>query len=218
MRKSLALVATILLALAGSAAYADDEDAGITQGVVGGVTVMTASGTAAQAKPFMKIRNGDVFQVPPGGEVRLMYLDSARYERWTGPATFRIGKGQSTAVTAKPAEARVLPEHAARRIAKVPDIIAFSRLGGVGIRSLPSPNGPNARQKEALRVAHERFEELRKSAPDDDITPELYLYSVLDDYQQYGEMEKLVADMRRRQPSNEALASLEAWVNQRKGR
>jgi len=218
MRKSLALVATILLACAAALAHGDDEDAGITQGVVGGVTVMTASGTAAQAKPFMKIRNGDVFQVPPGGEVRLMYLDSARYERWVGPATFRIGKVQSTAVTAKPAESRVLPEHAARRIAKVPDIIAFSKLGGVGIRSLPQPNGPTAKQKEALRVAHERFDDMRKAAPDDDITPELYLYSVLDDYQQYGEMGKLVADMRRRQPSNEGLASLEAWVNQRKGR
>jgi hypothetical protein len=53
---------------------------------------------------------------------------------------------------------------------------------------------------------------MRKSSATDDIVPELYLYSVLQDHLLYDDMKVLVADMQKRQPSNPDVAVMAEYV------
>ena len=50
------------------------------------------------------------------------------------------------------------------------------------------------------------------TAAADDITPEIYLYSVLQDHLLYNEMKPVVEEMTKRQPANADVAELAAYV------
>lgn len=65
---------------------------------------------------------------------------------------------------------------------------------------------------ESLREARATYETLRKDLPGDDITPELFLYAALSDYQLYEDMGRAVAEMLRKQPDNEDVKTLDAWL------
>ena len=54
--------------------------------------------------------------------------------------------------------------------------------------------------------------ELAHWAAADDITPELYLYSVLQDFLLYDDMKPVVDEMSKRQPANAEVQELAAWV------
>jgi hypothetical protein len=60
--------------------------------------------------------------------------------------------------------------------------------------------------------ARETYRKLRAQSPADDITPELFLLSVLQEFQLYDEMKGTVVEMRRRQPANPDLGILADWV------
>ena len=49
-------------------------------------------------------------------------------------------------------------------------------------------------------------------AAEDDITPELYLYSVFQDHLLYADMKAVVAEMQRRQPANPDVAVMADYV------
>ena len=53
---------------------------------------------------------------------------------------------------------------------------------------------------------------LPESAAADDITPELYLYSVLQDHLLYDDMKVVVSDMQKRQPKNPDVAVMAEYV------
>jgi hypothetical protein len=67
-------------------------------------------------------------------------------------------------------------------------------------------------QQAEVRQAKETYQQLRASAAPDDITPELYLYSVLQDHLLYHDMKPVVEEMARRQPANPDVAELRAYV------
>lgn len=46
-------------------------------------------------------------------------------------------------------------------------------------------------------------------------TPELFLYAALSDYQLYEDMKRAVAEMLRKQPDNEDVKTLDAWLKTR---
>ena len=70
-------------------------------------------------------------------------------------------------------------------------------------------------QQETISAARETYAQMQKDMPADDITPELYLYAALYEFLMYDEMKAVVADMRRKQPENEDIKALEAWVTTR---
>ena len=47
----------------------------------------------------------------------------------------------------------------------------------------------------------------------DDITPEMYLYTVLQDYMLYDDMKAVVQTMQGKQPNSQEVKELAAWVN-----
>src|SRR4051812_42207597 len=80
--------------LAAASAFAAD-DVGLINNMSGDVTY-TSAGTAAKAKPYMKIREGDRISVPAGAQVRVVYFQGGRQESFSGPSAFTAGKQESS--------------------------------------------------------------------------------------------------------------------------
>ena len=206
------IVAVLLLAASGVALA--QSDVGLVNLVAGDVSFAASAGPGGKAKPFMKVREGDRFDLPAGAQVRVVYFDGGRQERWQGPASFRAAKAQGTPISGKPAEVAKLPGGVSARIARVPELMQNARLGGIQVRSAQSVRQPT---KEALDEARGTYQKLKAELPADDITPELYYFSALNDYQLYEEMVPVVGEMQRKQPESEDVKSLAAWLGKRRG-
>ena len=190
-------------------------DVGLVNHLSGDVSYQGAS-AIAKAAPFMKVRDGDRFTVPEGAMVRVIYFDSGRQETWKGPASFRAGQKQADAVTGR-AEVSQLPGGAPARLAQTAEVIQIAKLGragGVTVRGIRSQQ-LNSAQSAEVAQAKKTYESWRASAAPDDITPELYLYTVLDSYLLYDDMKAAVKAMQDRQPNSQEVRDLAAWVNHR---
>jgi hypothetical protein len=161
----------------------------------------------AKVSAFMKVREGDRFNVARGGQVRLLYFGSAQQEHFAGPASFTAGSQSSALQSGSKPRVSKVPAGVPQRIARVPELLQNAKLGGVQIRSKPP-----AKADEALREARALYTQMRKERRKDDITPELFLYSMLSDYHRYDEMRPVVEEMLRRQPNNEEVKALAAAV------
>lgn len=199
---SRAFAAAILFAPAIACAQAD---IALVDLVSGDVTYGTPRGRVTQ---YMKVRDGDRFTVGRGGQVRLLYFKNATQEHYAGPASFSAGphggvlhSGAKPRITSVPA---VVPG----RLSRIPELVQHAKLGGVALRGTPKP-----RPDDALLVSTRAdYDRMRREAAGDDITPELYLFSALADYHRYDEMAGLADEMLRKQPRNEDVKTLAAWV------
>ncbi|MGH8518967.1 MAG: hypothetical protein ACREUE_16075 [Panacagrimonas sp.] len=161
----------------------------------------------AKVSAFMKVREGDRFNVARGGQVRLLYFNSAQQEHFAGPAAFTAGRESSAQQSGSKPRVSKVPSGVPQRIARIPELLQNAKLGGVQIRSKPP-----AKADDALREARALYQQMRKERRKDDITPELFLYSTLSDYHRYDEMRPVVEEMLRRQPNNEEVKALAASV------
>jgi len=208
-------VVGVLIAVMSSWAQAQGGDVGLVNLVVGDVTFSPLSGSPGKVQAFMRLRDGDRITVPAGGQVRVVFFDGARQERWSGPASFRAGKAQSEPLNGKPAEVQVLPPNVPQRISRVPELMQNAKLGGIQVRGLTGRQQASIVQQETVREARVTYDRMRKEMPADDITPELYLYAALEEFLLYEEMKGVVEEMLRRQPGNEDVRALAAYVDSR---
>ena len=95
---------------------------------------------------------------------------------------------------------------------RVPFLHKLGRSGGVAVRGNPPAPRLTPQQQAEVRQARQTYEQMRQSAPADDIIPELYLYSVLQDHLLYNDMKVVVSEMQRRQPSNPDVAVMAEYV------
>jgi hypothetical protein len=147
------------------------EDVGLVDLVAGEVAFQ-----AGKAKAFMKVREGDRFDLPAGAQLRLVYFASARQESWQGPASLRAGKRESAPLAGKPAAVAILPASVPQRLARIPELTQNALFGGVRVRgSRPPP----VETQDSLREARATYARLRSTLPADDLTPELFLYAAL---------------------------------------
>lgn len=195
------MVKALLLAALLGATAAGAQDIGLVDLVSGEVTYSAPGGKAEKVKAYMKVREGDRFQVPASAQVRVVYFDGARHERWAGPAAFRATRERGTAIQGLPAEVGALPASVPLRIARVPELLENARLGGVQLRGMKAP--PKPASESALREAQGTYESLRARLPKDDIMPELYLYAVLAEHGRHDELRPVIAEMQRKQPQSE---------------
>lgn len=155
--------------------------------------------------PFMKLRRGDRLELAEGSRLRILYAANGRQETWTGKALIEVGGGESLARTASaPPEVKQLPAAALMRLAQAPAVLndLRNRTGMVMVRS--------GGLLEKIREIEAVYEQMRRNAAPDDVTPELYLVSGLHDLQLYRDMEEILADIVSRQPDNaEARAIME---------
>ena len=203
--------------LASSAlALAQGADVGLVNLVAGDVTFAPLSGAPGKVQAFMRLRDGDRVTVPAGGQIRVVFFDGARQERWSGPASFRAGKSQGEPISGKPTDVQVLPASVPQRISRVPELMQNAKLGGIQVRGvLTRQQEQSLKQQESLREAKVTYEKMRIDMPADDVTPELFYYAALEEFLLYPEMKAVVDEMVRKQPGSADIRALAAWVDSR---
>jgi hypothetical protein len=211
-------VAALAALIFAGAALAQGADVGLVNMLSGDVSYAGQGGASSKAQAYMKMRQGDRFTVPAGAQVRVVYFDGGRQETWKGPAAFKAGGKASEAASGSPVDVSTLPSSVPQRIAQVPELIQIAKLGrsgGVAIRGgNPAPQ-LTADQKAEVAAAKDTYKQMRAKAAPDDINPELYLYSVLQDYLLYDDMKPVVDEMAKRQPHSEDVQALASWVKSR---
>ncbi len=208
------LLSTALLttALATAAAGVFAADVGVINHLAGLVTVTNGVGTS-KAHAYMNINAGDRFDVPAGVVVKVAYFQSGRQETFEGPVSFVVGASQSILRRGSAPLVTTLPSGVSQKISQTQDLVQIAKLGTAGslqpsMRELRLTPQQQAEVREARAV----YAKLRAETPADDITPELYLYSVLQDHLLYNEMRGVVAEMGKRQPGNRDVAVLAEYV------
>jgi len=201
-----------LLGFFGAAVAA--EDVGVVNMLSGEVSYTSGSATS-KVKNFMKVREGDKFTVHAGAQLRIVYFQGGRQEAFGGPATLTVGSQSSAQQTGQQPQVTTLPAGVPQKIAQTPELVQIARLGrsgGVAVRGAQSMQRLTPQAQAEVRQARQTYEQMRKSSATDDIVPELYLYSVLQDHLLYDDMKVLVADMQKRQPSNPDVAVMAEYV------
>lgn len=163
----------------------------------GKITFKAAGGDEQALPPFARLVSGTHIKMGDNARLQIIYLGSGRQESWTGRAEFVVGDQDSRAIgqTAAPS-IRMLPPYMVKTLVRSNEVMAniHARQGMIRVRSLLS--GAKVREAET------RYAELRAQTTEDDITPEIYLLTTLDDLKAYKSMKKPLAEMLRRQPDN----------------
>ncbi len=218
MRTMLSGMAAVALLGAALSAGAQSSDVGLVNQLSGDVTYAGQAGVQSKAQAFMKVREGDRFTLASGAQLRLVYFNGSRQETWKGPAGFKAGTQQSESVNGQAAEASQLPSGVAQKIAQVPNLIQIAKLGrsgGIAVRGGARPARLSSEQIAEVNQARSIYAQMRQKASAEDITPEFYFYSVLQDHLLYDEMRPVTEEMLRRQPGNLEAQELAAYVKSR---
>ena len=178
--------------------------------------------TTEKVQALMRIRQGDHFKLSAGATIQLVYFQNGRQETWKGSATFIVGNEQSQVEGEKQIQPEVvfLPTEAYQGIRRIPVVLRRARLGrsggmmvrGGGVETSQKPIIPTKEERAEIAMAKENYQKMRKQAKTDDITPELNLLGVLADYEQYGEMEKIINEALKIQPDHQVLKELNEWI------
>lgn len=211
-------VCGLVLAMACAAAAWAGGDVGLVNQLTGDVSYQAGSTAPVRVTAFMKIRDGDKFVVPEGSLVRVVYFDGGRQEMWKGPASFKAGAKQGEALSGK-VDVSQVPGGAAPKLAQTSEVLQIAKLGragGVTVRGVKKDlTTLSAAQQAEIAQARKTYESWKASAGADDITPEMYYYTVLQDYMLYDEMRTVVKTMQEKQPQSQVVAELAAWVASR---
>jgi len=224
------LICLVVLAsfmAAAVSAQTDLPDVGIITKLSGAATFSNKGEQKGPAKvqAFMKVRRGDRLELAPAASLTLLYFGNGRQETWKGPATLMAGDTESAAQGDRQPlpqpEVKILPVKASKRIAAVPlspsspgksGAIQTMSARPVPTTTIKAPAAPLSADAQAkIKEARQVYQDLKKSASTDDITPELYFVSVLAEYKQFRDMDIVVDAMLRKRPGDHALAELKAW-------
>ena len=200
---------------------------------VGLITKLTGEATygnkgdsqaAAKARAFMKVRQGDHLKLSAAASLTLLYFASGRQETWKGPVTLMAGDQESKVVGGKqPApqpEVKIFPAKASKQMVGAP-LLCPASMSKSGVIQTMGPRGEmvaktvaplSSEAQRKIKEAEKVYRDLEKSTAADDVTPELYFFSVLAEYKQYPEMAKVVDTMLQKRPGDAALNDLKAWV------
>ena len=187
-------------------------DVGLVNQLQGEVSFQGGS-AISRASPFMKVREGDRFTVAAGAVLRVVYFDGGRQETWKGPAVFTAGLKQGEVVSGS-AEVSQVPGGVPAKLAQTAEVIQIARLGRAGGVTVRGAKTQQLSSNQAAEIARARktYEAWRATAAADDITPELYLYTVLDSHMMYEDMKVVVKAMQARLPNSPEVRELAAWV------
>ena len=150
------------------------EDVGLVSFVAGDVLFQ-----AGKAKGYMKVREGDRFDLPAGAQLRLVYFAGARQERWQGPASLRAGKRESAPLAGKPAEVSSCRRACRSASRAFPSWRRTRCSAGSGCAGRSRRRLAGAESEDSLREARATYARCAGRLPADDLTPELFLYAAL---------------------------------------
>lgn len=215
MQRSIVSMVFAFLMVLPAQAPAQLRDVGLVNLVSGEVRFTPVNGASAPVKPFMRVREGDRFNLALGAQLRVVFFEGARQERWFGPSSFRAARAEGEAISGAATEIARLPAGAPQRIARIPELLQNAKLGGIQVRGAAPPSSD--KPGETLAEARANYQELKRALPPDDIAPELYYYAVLEERAKYGEMRAVVAEMQRKQPESADVKALAEWVRKKTG-
>jgi hypothetical protein len=189
------------------------EDVGLYTAVKGKTTYESAGAKdkSAGLEAMMKARAGDRVALEKGATVRLVYFASGKQEAWQGPVVFVVGEdGSKTEGETKPTVLQI-PKMAARRLDSLP-----GPMPGTPVRSWDTKKKRPVKlaswEQEEIDAAQAEYKKMRKQTTDDDITPELYLVTVLSDYDLHSEIKKIVGEAEKRSPGHPAVKKIDEWL------
>ena len=214
MVNTAAKVVVALSAVASFAAWAAT-DVGLINHLQGDVVYQGSSAVGTKASPFMKVREGDKFTVPAGAVLRIVYFEGGRQETWKGPASFKADAKAGEAVSGTP-QVSQLPGGVPGKLSQTADVIQIARLasaGGVIVRG--GKLKPTPAQVAEVAQAKKTYDSWKATAAADDITPELYLYTVLQEYLLYDDMQAVVKALQDKQPNSQEVKDIVSWVKSR---
>lgn len=178
-----------------------------------------------RVQAFMKVRQGDHLKLPAAASLTLLYFASGRQETWKGPATLMAGDKESAAVgdqkTPPQPEVKILPAKATKQMAGAPLPLSPASMSKSGVIQTMAPKCETAPKTAAplsseaqrkIKEAEKVYQDLKKNAAADDITPELYFFSVLAEHKQFPGMAKMVDAMLQKRPGDATLKDLKTWV------
>ncbi len=207
------LIAALLFASGGEAA-AQGADVGLVNQVAGEVSYVSGSG-AGKVQAFMKMRQGDRFNLAAGAQLKVVYFQNGRQETWRGPAGFKSGVAHSEPLAGAVYEVANLPLGVPQKIQRIPELLQMAKLGGIQVRGATPKQRASLEQQAEVAAARTTYAQLRQQVPQDDITPELYLFTVLQDYLLYDDMKTVADEMLRKQPANQEAQQLAEWARVR---
>lgn len=202
------LIAVLLLCAPPLACAANDV-AFVSQ-LSGEVTHISPGGIPKKARVFMTVRQGDRFAVAARGSLRVVYFADGREESWTGPASFRVAATRGDRIGGHDPRVAMLPLSVPRHLARVPELIQSARHGGNAVKGARRSLG--AHEQAEMAEARATYGKMRAAAASDDVTPELFLFSVLHGYSLYDDLGPVAENMLRRQPRSEEIRALAKWV------
>jgi hypothetical protein len=94
-------------------------------------------------------------------------------------------------------------------------IAKLGRSGGIAVRGGGKPGRLSSEQQAEVNQAKATYAQMRQKSAAEDITPELYYYSVLQDHLLYDEMKTVTDEMLKRAPGNAEVQELAAYVKSR---
>jgi len=220
-------ILTLLLFNPSFAAQAPPSETGLVTQVSGKVTYQndTSQEEPAKAQAFMKTWRNDMFSLEKSAIATLIYFSGGRQETWSGPVVIRIGQRQGHVVNGKgphrKPQVRIIPGIVAHTIDRSALPLQRSRSGVRQIRGGPSEpkkgHSPFSRnltraEREQIDSARKTYVELKVQVGEQDVTPEIYLLSVLARYGQYAEMDKIISALLKSHPDNKTLKQFREWV------
>lgn len=201
---------------------------GIITRLEGDVEARNQSGEPLPALAFMKVQEGDRFSLAAGSELQWVLFADGRRETWKGPATLIAGRTAGMASgsanqTVQPDVLKLQPKvsREVKRMSQLISMVSIQRAGTTLIRGESDPENAGAleplplspEERAEIESAKETYQALSARSGPDDITPELYLFSVLADYDQFGEMAAVIRKMKEKQPRNGEIDALSQWLD-----
>jgi hypothetical protein len=229
MKKTLFLAALAVMVASAVAAVAGprSKEAGLVMSVSGKVTYSAPESgrQPSEVTAYMKLEQDDLITVPEGGSIEVVYFSGNRREKWKGPAVFTVGAAGGSPVGVKnPArpEVSVVPDGAAYGVKRLPEFLRKAGFGRAGVTAVRGdPLGGAEKQprhvladdeRKEIEAARSAYSEMKKKSANGDIVPELSFLCILGQYEQYDEMEKIVADALKANPGRGELEALKRWV------
>ena len=199
MSKLIVALALFISTLGCAFAQGVSADVGLINAIQGDVSYQGKEGQAKKAQPYMRLRHGDKIILAAGASIRISYTTVSRQESWTGPGSFVATSAGGELLKGNKPEIVQLPAAVPQKLARVAELMNTSRVGGLVVRSAKVQTPAS---KEEVAEAVRNYELMRATAAPNDVTPELLLYSVFEEYGMTSDLKKVAADMLKRQPDN----------------
>lgn len=202
----LAALAAVALAASGALAQEAAGDVALVNALQGDVSYQGKEGPARKAQPYMRLRHGDkIVLASAASSIRVSYTTASRQESWVGPGSFVATSAGGELLKGNKPEVVKLPAAVPQKLARISELMNTSRVGGLVVRSVKAQT---AASKDEVAEAVAAYESMRAAAAPDDVTPELFLYSVFQEHGMIDDLRIVARNMQTRQPNNPDIQQL----------